>query len=69
MIAVTPFEIGRLDEQSDAALKSLHKNADHVVHFSNQALSDELGDDATLDDVFATQERRIATLLQGLNLG
>lgn len=69
VIAVTPFKIGRLGEQSDFALKSLYKNADQVVHFSNQALSDELGDDATLAEVFATQERRIATWVQALNLG
>lgn len=69
VIAVTPFDIGRLREQSDYALKSLCKNADQVVHFSNEALGDELGDDATLKDVFAIQERRIATWVQGLNLG
>lgn len=69
VIAVTPFNIRRLGEQSDCALKSLYKNADRVVHFSNQALGDELGDDATLADVFATQERRIAAWVQGLNLG
>jgi len=68
-VAVTPFNIGRLGEQSDSALKSLYKNADQVVHFSNQALGDELGDDATLEDVFTTQERRIATWVRGLNLG
>lgn len=69
VIAVTPFNIGRLAEQSDSALKSLYKNADQVFHFSNQALGDELGDDVTLEDVFATQERRIAAWVQGLNLG
>ena len=69
VIAVTPFNIGRLGEQSDSALKSLYKKADQLVHFSNQALGDELSDDATLGDVFVTQERRIATWLQKLNLG
>lgn len=69
VIAMTPFNIGRLGEQSDYALKSLHQNSDRVVHFSNQALGDELGDDATLEEVFATQERRIAAWVQGLNWG
>lgn len=68
-IVVTPFNIGRLAEQSDFALKSLYKNSDQVFHLSNQALADKLGDDATLADVFATQERRIATWVQELNLG
>jgi len=69
VIVVTPFNIGRLVEQSDSALKSLYKNADQVLHFSNQALGDELGDDATLEDIFSTQERRIATWVRGLSLG
>lgn len=69
VIAVTPFDIGRLREQSDCTLKSLYKNADQVFHFSNEALGDELGDDATLDDVLATQERRIAAWVQRLNFG
>jgi hypothetical protein len=64
------WDFSMVGEQSDYALKSLHKNADQVFPFSNQqALGDELGDDATLEDVFATQERRIAAWVQRLNLG
>ena len=64
VIAVTPFDFGGSIRQSDNALNSLRSNADQVIHFSNQALAGELGDDATLSNVFAIQEHRISSWLQ-----
>ena len=64
VIAVTPFDFGGSIRQSDNALNSLRSNADQVIHFSNQALAGELGDDATLSNVFAIQEHRISLWLQ-----
>lgn len=64
VVAITPFNFGGSIRQSDNALNSLRSNADQVIHFSNQALADELGDDATLSNVFAIQEQRISSWLQ-----
>lgn len=64
VIAVTPFDFGGSIRQSDNALNSLRSNADQVINFSNQALAGELGDDATLSNVFAIQEHRISSWLQ-----
>ena len=68
-VAVTPFDFGGSIKQSANALKSLLRNADQVIHFSNQAVGVELGDDATLIDAFAVQEQRISDWVQGLSLG
>jgi len=62
-IAVTPFDFGGSIKQSANALKSLRRNADRVVHFSNQALACELGNDVMLSDVFAIQKQRISTVM------
>lgn len=66
VVTITPFDFCRSIRQSDNALKSLRINADQVIHFSNQALAGELGDDATLSNVFAIQEHRISSWLQDL---
>lgn len=63
-VAVTPFDFGGSIRQSANALNSLSSYAAHVIHFSNQALAGELGDDATLSNVFAIQEHRISSWLQ-----
>ena len=60
VVAVTPFDFSGSIRQSANALNSLHSNADHVIHFSNQAVGVELGEEATLGDVFAVQEQRIS---------
>ena len=67
--AVTPFDFSGSIRQSMNALNSLRGNWDQVIHFSNQAVGVELGDEATLGDVFAVQEQRISAWVQGLNLG
>jgi cell division protein FtsZ len=64
VVTITPFDFCRSIRQSNNALKSLRRNADQVIHFSNQALAGELGDDATLSNVFAIQEHRISSWLQ-----
>lgn len=69
VVAVTPFHFGGSIRQSTNALNSLHSNADQVIHFSNQSVGAELGDEATLGDVFAVQEQRISSWVQGLSLG
>ncbi|MDP1998723.1 MAG: hypothetical protein Q8K22_03915 [Rhodoferax sp.] len=69
VIAVSPFDFGGSIRQSENALNSLRSNADRVIHFFNRALGDELGDDATLVDVFAVQEQRISSFVKGLRLG
>jgi hypothetical protein len=67
--AVTPFDFGGSIKQSANAMDLLHRTAAQVIHFSNQAVAVELGDEATLGDVFAVQEHRISSWVQGLNLG
>ena len=69
VVAVSPFDFGGSIRQSANALKSLRRKTDRVIHFSNQAVGVELGDEATLGDVFAVQEQRISAWVQGLNLG
>jgi len=66
VVAVTPFDFGGSIRQSANVLISLRSNANQVIHFTNQAVGVELGGDATLGDVFAAQERRISSFLQGL---
>ena len=66
VVAITPFDFSGSIRQSANALKSLRRNADRVIHFSNQALGVELGDEATLGNVFAVQEQRISSWLQDL---
>ena len=67
-LAITPFDFGVSSRQSDNALNSLRSNADQVIHFSNQAVAVELGDGATLEEVFAIQQHRIATHLTSICL-
>ncbi len=69
VVAVTPFDFGGSIRQSENALNSIRGNSDKVIHFSNQAVAVELGDEATLSDVFAVQEKRISAWLQGFNSG
>ena len=66
VVAVSPFDFGGSIRHSANVLISLRRNADQVIHFSNQAVGVELGGDATLGDVFAAQERRISSFVQGL---
>jgi len=68
VVAITPFDFGGSITESENALKSLRRKADQVIHFSNQAVGVKLGDEATLDDIFAAQEQRISLWLQGLCL-
>lgn len=66
VVVITPFDFGGSIRQSANALNSLRMNADRVIHFSNQAVGVELGDEATLGDVFAVQDQRISSWLQDL---
>ena len=66
VVAVTPFDFGGSIRQSANVLISLRSNANQVIHFSNQAVGVELGGDATLGDIFAVQEQRISSFVQGL---
>ena len=65
-VAVTPFDFGGSIKQSAKALYLLLGSADQVIHFSNQSVGVEFGDEATLGDVFAVQEKRISAWMQGL---
>lgn len=69
VVAVTPFDFSGSIRQSSNALNSLRGNAGQVIHFSNQAVAVELGDEATLSDVFAVQKQRISSWVQGFNAG
>ena len=64
VVAVTPFDFGGSIRQSANALNSLRSNADQVSHFSNQSVGAELGDEATLVDVFTVQEQRVSAWMQ-----
>ena len=65
-VVITPFVFGGSIKQSKTALDLLHRTADQVIHLSNQAVGVELGDEATLGDVFALQDQRISSWLQNL---
>ena len=65
---LTPFdwEGEQRDRNADIALKHLNREADLVVRFSNQGLQKDVGDDITMDDFFAVQNKRIAVCLRSL---
>ena len=64
VLAVTPFDFEGVGKQmADATVEVLRRHADLTMSFSNQALGDELGDGATIEDVFTLQQQRIAVWL------
>jgi cell division GTPase FtsZ len=58
---VTPFDFeGRSVQRITNAIERLNRSAELVQIFSNQDLSEELGDEILLDHFFAVQAQRIA---------
>lgn len=61
---VTPFEFeGLRNGMAATAIQRLTRETDLVVCFSNHELAVALGDSALIDDIFAAQDRQIATVI------